>query len=381
MSGEGSTLNLLRKSYELLSSVKLALALLIIILACCVVGVTTMSQERSWFLIFSTVWFNGLLVLLVANVGFCFFGRIWGRKVTLISFGMILFHLSFIAMFLGIVYNSMFYFRGMMRLTEGETLPNSDLKSFDVVEKGRFFDIAKFTGETTLVRMHSNYQIDGQNKRAAYEIAVGRGRSQKQGIIYVTKKLVYKGFQYFNDREGFSLLVLLHDKRGKEVYGAHIPLQSLKQELPQTMPVGQPQDLKQPNAGYLYTTGTRDGPGSFAYPNDPFEPMYVLQVVYVPTQLKERAGDAVFKVWPFTHEPPKPGDSPMAEGKVRIGERFRIGDRSLSIGEVRYWVMMSVRYEPGKPIVLTSLWIGLGGMIITFFGRMMKRSFQSTAIS
>lgn len=88
------------------------MTLLVAILACCVIGVTVLREERAWSLIFSTLWFNGLLVLLVVNVGFCFFGRIWGRKVTLISLGMILFHLSFIAMFAGIVYNSLFYFRG-----------------------------------------------------------------------------------------------------------------------------------------------------------------------------------------------------------------------------------------------------------------------------
>jgi len=35
---------------------------------------------------------------------------------------------------------------------------------------------------------------------------------------------------------------------------------------------------------------------------------------------------------------------------------------------------MIVRYEPGKPIVLTSLWVGLAGMIITTAGRMMRSS-------
>jgi hypothetical protein len=38
---------------------------------------------------------------------------------------------------------------------------------------------------------------------------------------------------------------------------------------------------------------------------------------------------------------------------------------------------MNVRYEPGKPIVLTSLWVALGGLIITFIGRMQKRKHRS----
>ncbi len=33
---------------------------------------------------------------------------------------------------------------------------------------------------------------------------------------------------------------------------------------------------------------------------------------------------------------------------------------------------MNVRYEPGKPIVLASLWVGFAGMLITTIGRMMR---------
>lgn len=374
-------MNIWRKIHELLTSVRLALALLVIILACCVVGVTVVRGARAGQLIFATLWFNGLLVLLVMNVGFCFFGRIWGRKVTLISFGMILFHLSFIAMFAGIIYNSMFYFRGLMRITEGETLTNNDLLSYDQVDTGRFFDLAKIKGKTTLIKMHRDYNIDRQNKRAAYEIEVGEGRFKKQGIIYITKKLVYNGFQYFNDREGYSLLIMYYDRFGRELYGAHVPLQSLKQTSPQRPDAKPLQSMKQEDESFLYTTGTKEGPGSFPYPQEPLEPEYALQVTYVPTQLKERAGDAVFKVWPFQHEPPEPGVKPIAEGKVRIGERFKVDDHYLSVAEVRYWVMMSVRHEPGKPIVLTSLWVGLAGLIITFIGRMVKRSPQPSAVS
>jgi hypothetical protein len=45
----------------------------------------------------------------------------------------------------------------------------------------------------------------------------------------------------------------------------------------------------------------------------------------------------------------------------------------LSVKEIRYWAGMRVAYEPGKPVVLTSLWIGLAGMIITTIGRMFRR--------
>lgn len=118
-----------RKIFDFLASSKLAMFLLIAILVCCVTGVTVYRGQQAGELIFSTLWFNGLLVLLVVNVACCFFGRIWYRKLTIISFGMILFHISFVAMFAGIIYNSLFFFEGSIRLTEGETLPNGALES------------------------------------------------------------------------------------------------------------------------------------------------------------------------------------------------------------------------------------------------------------
>src|SRR6266567_146413 len=86
-----------RKVYGFLASAKLAMALLVAILGSCVAGVTIWRGVRAGEVIFSSLWFNGLLVLLVVNVACCFFGRVWGRKVTLVSFGMILFHLSFVS--------------------------------------------------------------------------------------------------------------------------------------------------------------------------------------------------------------------------------------------------------------------------------------------
>ncbi|OGW40159.1 MAG: hypothetical protein A2X58_07350 [Nitrospirae bacterium GWC2_56_14] len=350
-------INTLRMIYNFLSSVKLALGLLIVILVCCIAGVTIYRDKRAWELIFSTFWFNGILVLLVVNVAFCFFGRIWGRKVTLISFGMILFHLSFVAMLGGIIYNSLFYFHGLIRLTEGETLPNEHPQSYDVLNRGRLFDQSRLKGETTLIRMHTKYKVDGEDKMVAYEIAVGEGRARKQGIVYITQHLDYRGFRYYADREGYSLLITLHDRHRRELYGAHIPLQSFKQK-----------DDK-----YLYATGTKDGPAPLAFPQDPQKPLFDLLVTYLPTPLKERAGDAVFQVWQHTMVPEE-GTGPFAEGKAEIGGMVKAGNYHLSAKEVRYWVAMSVRYDPGQPIVLASLWVGLGGMIITFIGRMKRGS-------
>jgi hypothetical protein len=350
----------MKRIFDLLSSAKLAMALLVAILICCFIGAAVIRPEEAGGKVFNTLWFNALLVLLVVNVAFCFFGRVWGRKVTVVSFGMILFHLSFVFVLLGIIYNSFFYFRGEIRLTEGETLPSGDLQSCDYAERGRFFNLSWLKGETALHKVFREYTVDEANKRWTYEISVGDNRSRKQKVIYITNPLDHGGFGYYNDREGYSILTLLYDKRGKELYGAHVPLQSLKQK----------------DDTFLYTTGSRIAPGTLLFPHDPGKPLYRLQVIYTESKDKERLGTVTFKLWPPKSADMKQEEKPSWEVTGPVGSQLRAGDYYLKAAEVRYWAVMTVRFEPGKPVVLASLWVGLSGMIITFIGRMQRRRNQ-----
>jgi cytochrome c biogenesis protein ResB len=345
----------IRKVYDFLASAKLAMALLILILCCCVVGVTVYRGARAGEMIFGALWFNSILVLLVVNVACCFFGRIWYRKLTLITFGMILFHLSFVAILGGIVFNSLFYFRGLIRLTEGETLPTGQLQSYDAAEHGRFFNRARMKGETTLVKMHTGFKVNGADKRVAYEIALGEGKAKNQGILYVTKAFDNNGFSYFRDKEGYTVLTTISDKQGRELYGTYIPLQSYKQK----------------GDSYLYSTGTKDTPENIPFPQSQMKPLIGLQVSYLPSALKEKSGDALFQVWSLKPDG-TPVDKPSATGKAAVGATFDVGEYRVAVKEVRYWAGMTVRYEPGKPIILTSLWVGLFGMILTTVGRILK---------
>lgn len=349
-----------RKIYDFFASARLAMALLVIILVCCLTGVTIVRGEQAWNLIFNSLWFNALLVILVVNIACCFFGRIWYRKLTVISFGMILFHVSFVAILLGIVYNSLFYFRGTIRLTEGEVLLSGDPQSYDIIDKGRFFSFSRLKGETSLIRVNTGYKIGGEDKRAAYEVSVGEEDNKKQGVIYITHKLTHDGFDYFNDKEGYSLLVTLADRHGHELYGAYLPLQSIKQK----------------DDSYLYATGHKEGSKVKAsvvlFPAPPVKPLFAMQLAYQLSKVKERDGVAAFELYALDNNGMTKDGPPYATGKAAIGGKFAAGEYVLSAKEVRYWVGMMVRYEPGKTIVLTSLWVALAGMIITTTGRMLK---------
>jgi hypothetical protein len=341
----------LQKAYALLISPKLAIALLVGVLACCLVGVTVVRGARAGQLIFATLWFNAVLVLLALSSAAAFFSRTWKRKLTLVSAGMILFHVSFATLLGGVVYNSLFYFRGVLRLTEGETLPNGRVESYDEVEKGRFFDLSRLSGETTLVRMHTNYKVGGANKRAAYEIAVTDGDARVKSIIYIARYLDFEGVRFFCLKEGYSLLIVMAEKDGREIYGAHVPLQS----------------LKQPDGSYRYVAGTASGAAPFPFPPPPEHPRAGVQLSFRPNTVVERAGDVTFQVWPLG---PHGAPSAQRTRTVPVGGQFDVADFTLSAKEVRYWVGMNVRYDPGLPFIMASLCSGLSGMVITFVGRL-----------
>lgn len=347
--------------YDFLASAKLALALLVIILICCLLGVTVWRGIDSWQMIFHTLWFNSLLVLLVVNIACCFFGRIWGRRVTLISFGMILFHLSFVVMLLAIVYNGLFYFRGTIRLTEGESVLSGERNNYDLVDNGRFFSYSRLRGDTTLIKMHTGYKVGEEDKRAAYEIAVGNGQNRTQGIIYITHKLTHQGVDYFNEKEGYSLQLTLSDKQGNDLYGVFVPLQS------QTVAKG----------SYKYFTGRvengvfRRDPMPFPFP--PEQIRYAVQLEYFQSKrVEDRSGEVAYTVFGLDKEGKPDLSKPLVEGKSPIGKPFAVGDQFITAKEVRFWVGMMVRYEPGKPVILTCLWVALAGMILTTVGRMLR---------
>ena len=344
------------KLLAFLRSSLLALSLLIVVLIACLVGVMFLPEQVAMKVIFASLWFNGLLALLVLNIAFCFFPRIWHRKVTAVSLGLIIFHLSFILLFVGIVYDSLFYFRGTIRLTEGETLDLGNPQSYDRIELGRFFKLeAKLKGQVAFHKLLTRYMVDGKNKGVANEVSIGDGSNVVQGIVYTTRHLKYNGLKFYRKVDGFSPLFILWDSEGRELYGAYSPLQSFKQK-----------DDK-----YLYTTGTANAPDSIPFPQEPMNPVFRIQTIYDPNLKIAKGGDVTFRVWRFSEHHSEKGEE-IFSGRAATGEKVKAGDYYLSMNEVRYWASMDIRCNPGLPLILTSLWIGLGGIILTTVARLIN---------
>ncbi|KAF0143340.1 MAG: hypothetical protein FD156_2701 [Nitrospirae bacterium] len=350
---------MLNKLFGLLWSTRVALVLLVLILFSCIVGASlpaAIGREA----VFSSLWFNFLLVLLIVNIVFCIFKRIRILRLSLI--GTTIFHLSLVLLFAGVVYDQLFFFEGAIRLTEGETLSCAERASYDWVRKGRFFKIPKLEdlGKIYLDKLHPSHFSEGRDWGAAYEISVGRDfQSKTKKNIYVNHPLKFKGFEFYRDKEGYSPLFVLRDSSEKVIHGHYAPLQSIEQS----------------DGTYIYRSGNAVAPGSFDFPQTPgFPPVFKLQTTYYPDKGKQRAGEVLFKVWPLVRKKDSEGqeEKELFNGRAELGKLVKVGEFFLSMDEVRYWTSIKVIYRPGLTIIFSSFWLGLGGITLSVILKMAK---------
>ena len=108
---------MINKIFSLFWSTRAALVLLVLIFLSCVVG-ASLPSDVGKEAVFSSVWFNLLLVLLIVNIVFCTFKRIKILRLSLI--GTTIFHLSLILLFAGIVYDQLFFLKEQSVLPKGK---------------------------------------------------------------------------------------------------------------------------------------------------------------------------------------------------------------------------------------------------------------------
>lgn len=84
------------------------MALLVLVLISCAVGVI-LPKEAASALVFSSLWFNSLLILLIVNIVFCTFKRI--KVFRLSKIGTTIFHLSLVLLCAGVVYDQLFFLK------------------------------------------------------------------------------------------------------------------------------------------------------------------------------------------------------------------------------------------------------------------------------
>lgn len=335
--------------FGLLSSTKVALVLLLLICLSCLVG-ASLPRAAGKEVVFTSLWFNLLLVLLIVNIVFCIVKRT--RLLLLSQAGTTIFHLGLVALFTGVVYDQLFYFEGTIRLTEGESLRCAEPASYDRVKMGRFFQPEKLRelGMLYLHKLHTSYEDAGRSKGIANEIALGDDAGEdKRQIVYVTHPVKYKRYEFYRvENDGYSPLIVLRDRQGRVLYGGFTPLQSIRQQ----------------DGSYIYRSGSAFAPGSFFFPQEEGLPIvFRLQIVYHPDKTNNKTGEIAFQIWGIDAHSREPTEA-LFDGKVALGERVKAGEYFFSMEEVRYWTSMNVNYRPGLPLIFGSFWIIFGGLVL-----------------
>ncbi len=360
---------MLKKILGLFWSTKVALVLLVLISLSCVVGVNLppgVGKEA----VFTSLWFNALLLLLIVNIVFCITKRTRIFRVS--QLGTTIFHLGLVLLFAGAVYDQLFFFEGAIRLTEGEALSCSDPASYDRAKMGRFFQVEKLDalGDLYLHKLHAPYVKKGKEKGIASEIAVGDAVFKGENrFVYVTHPLEYKGFEIYRDeRDGYSPLFVLRDRLGRVLHGAYAPLQSIQQK----------------DGTYLYRSGTALVPGSFNFPQEPDIPaLFRLRTTYHPDKANKMTGEVSFQIWPIAHGEETDGreEKELFTGRAAFGERVRVGEYLLAMDEVRYWSSMNVIYRPGLPFIFGSFWVSFGGLVLNLIMKTVNPTEKDSALT
>jgi len=92
--------------------------------------------------------------------------------------------------------------------------------------------------------------------------------------------------------------------------------------------------------------------------------LFALDIEYVPSPAKECDGTVHLLVYPLDDDGNPDHEKSLAEGSVSIGQKLTYGEYALNVEEVLYWVGMTVLSEPGKPFVLTFLWVVFRGWLL-----------------
>ncbi len=387
-----------------LRSTKLAIILLVLVFLSSILG-TILPPLFSREIIFSSWWFNFLLFLLMVNILFCTLKRIKRLFVKTVSsvesvmsvspltdertkqtkrlngfnflslLGSIIFHFSFVLLFVGVIYNTLFFFEGGIRLTEGESLSCGDEANYDWIRKGRFFKNAKLKdlGELCFLKLIPAYYIKGSYKGQANKIifrpsinpdnlpfqrtvqsGAGQDLSEEnkdtEALVYANHPFKHKGYEFYRDTDGFSLLFVFRDRWGRILDGAYTPLNT----------------VRRPDGSSNYV-------GGFPFP--PRSPFLRLWIVFFPEIKSNTLRNEQGKVFLEVKQPVSHGSEEEKEvfkGKIGIKEMAAVGPFFISVDEIRYWSRMQVNYRPGLPLIFGSFWFALGGLSLATIAKMRK---------
>ncbi|MHC4252333.1 MAG: cytochrome c biogenesis protein ResB [Planctomycetota bacterium] len=263
--------------------------------------------------------------------------------------GSFVFHVGIVVTLVGGTVSALTRSEDQVTVTEGKAVP--------VARRGRPLAERPPTGpeghEFFLVRLDKFHQVldtrGGLPDYSSDVTVVERGLERKKATVRVNEPFSYRGITFYQGTHGFSPWFMFAQRESGKLFKAFVPLET---------------DLDSDPARYL---------GSFAVPGT----RYVVDMEFFP--------NAVYEEGALRSKSPEP-KNPAASITVRRGEEVVFSGPvararpveiekgvALGLGTPRYWSELTVVKDSGVGLVFVGSWIAVAGLCLRFLPLTMKR--------
>lgn len=269
--------------------------------------------------------------------------------------GFLLVHLSLIGLLSGGLWSAAARLNGFIVLTEGQRglLAHQD-GSFRLL-RGRFRP--ERDGEFLVFLKKVNIEYE----RKRYPITVtsnleilSHGREAAEGEVKFNEPITYNGLTFAQRETGFSpRLVIRYKGSGRLLLDSFVALKTFgkgaEREYRDFVPLP---FLKQRVIITFYPSFSRDNGTVRKGGDEPDSPLLLIE-------MEDGSGRVV------------------SHGYLPAGGRLALGEYSFLFAGLRRWAAFQVVQDPGYPIVMVSLWLGMGALVLRYLpdlGRWFKEA-------
>jgi cytochrome c biogenesis protein ResB len=362
------------KLFDKLSSSKLALVMVLLLILFSIVGavlpqqgriefkdialwqmahptITSMMRPLGFFHVFNSWPFIIVILLLGVNTLTCTLLRFVKEggfpslrgPGSVRRIGFFSLHLSLILLFAGGFLTSATRMKARIVLTEGQTFEDRHDNYLQLVEGP--LRPERHTG--TIVQLQK-VQIKLEKKRYPIDVSstlefLSNENKAVQGVVKVNYPLTYKDLAFTQDKTGFSPRLVIRDKKSKRLlFNSFIALQTFDTSAGKvyrdflTLPF-----LKQTFTVEVFPSFSMDNGQVTKAGDEPENPLLVIE-------MEDEAGKVT------------------SQGNVPLGGRVTMEKYIFSFAELRRWSSFMVVEDPGYLPVCVALWLGLGALILRY---------------
>lgn len=241
--------------------------------------------------------------------------------------GSLFFHFALLVVIMGALVSSFYTMRGRILLTEGQSIEEAH-KNYMLIEEGPFFKERHQEFQIRLDKFYPEY-IGTQIKMPGSKLTIINGNNEvKKQIVYVNHPLYYKGFTvYQRSKYGFSPLLVIRSKQGKEIWKAYMAL------------------------------ATREEEGVVGY-RDVITFPYGMraQIEFYPKESSSHGGSAL------RLQLTENGNQ-LFSGILRLGDKVFFRDNYLEFAGLRHWTTFNISKDPGLPVIWAGTWLAVFGLL------------------